>query len=177
MPLGSQTFNTEVEERTHGETIPSAYLAQRIVTDFGENRQRSRRPRQVSTCFNVITTLHLVAEVGEALCTNKLVRKLSFTGSTRIGKLLTRQCSENLTKPSLELGGNRPFIVFDDTDVDKAKVRNGGQTCVTANRILVQAGIHDKFVSVLIEKVNALKVGPGTEEGVDIGALTHERAV
>lgn len=135
-------------------------------------------------CINVVTTLNTVAEVGEALCKSPLVRKLSFTGSTRIGKLLAEQCSGTLKKLSLELGGNSPFIVFDDAKVETAveacilaKFRNSGQTCVTANRIFVQDGIHDRFVEALTEKIKTLKVGPGTEEGVFVGPLTHERAV
>ncbi|KAK5446619.1 hypothetical protein LTS15_009551 [Exophiala xenobiotica] len=134
--------------------------------------------------FNVITTLNLVNEVGEALCRNKLVRKLSFTGSTRVGKILAKQCSDSLKKLSLELGGNSPLIVFDDARLETAveacilaKFRNSGQTCVTANRIFVQKGIYDKFADALTEKIKTLKVGPGTEEGVFVGPLTHERAV
>ncbi|KIW31059.1 uncharacterized protein PV07_02742 [Cladophialophora immunda] len=134
--------------------------------------------------INVITTLNLVNEVGEALCKSTLVRKLSFTGSTRVGKLLARQCSDSLKKLSLELGGNSPFIVFDDAKLDTAieacilaKFRNSGQTCVTANRIFVQKGIYDKFAEALTVKIKSLKVGPGTEEGVFVGPLTHERAV
>ncbi|KAL4903234.1 hypothetical protein BDW74DRAFT_53515 [Aspergillus multicolor] len=112
--------------------------------------------------INVITTFNNVAEVGEALCKSKLVRKLSFTGSTRVGKLLASQCSQNLTKLSLELGGNSPFIVFDDAKIDTAveacilaKFRNSGQTCVTANRIFVQEGIYDKFAAALVDKIKA----------------------
>lgn len=134
--------------------------------------------------INVILTLDKVAEVGEALCKSKAVRKLSFTGSTRVGKLLARQCADNLTKLSLELGGNSPFIVFDDAKIETAveacimaKFRNSGQTCVTANRIFVADGIYDKFAKALTEKVKSLKVGNGTEDGVFVGPLTHERAV
>lgn len=134
--------------------------------------------------INVITTLNLVAEVGEALCKNKLVRKLSFTGSTRVGKLLASQCSGTLKKLSLELGGNSPFIVFDDAKLETAveacimaKFRNSGQTCVTANRVFVQKGIYDKFAEALTARIKSLKVGPGTEDGVFVGPLTHERAV
>jgi succinate-semialdehyde dehydrogenase/glutarate-semialdehyde dehydrogenase len=133
---------------------------------------------------NVITTLDKVAEVGEALCKSKAVRKLSFTGSTRVGKLLAKQCANNLTKLSLELGGNSPFIVFDDAKIETAveacilaKFRNSGQTCVTANRILVQDGIYDTFAEALTEKVKTLKVGNGIDEGVFVGPLTHDRAV
>ncbi|KAH7000942.1 succinate-semialdehyde dehydrogenase [Ilyonectria destructans] len=134
--------------------------------------------------INVITTLKGVAEVGEALCNSKLVRKLSFTGSTRVGKLLVQQSTSNLKKLSLELGGNSPFIVFDDAKLDTAveacilaKFRNSGQTCVTANRIFVQDGIYDKFATALVERVKTLKVGKGTDNDVFIGPLTHERAV
>ncbi|EXJ66363.1 succinate-semialdehyde dehydrogenase (NADP+) [Cladophialophora psammophila CBS 110553] len=123
--------------------------------------------------INVITTLNLVNEVGEALCKSSLVRKLSFTGSTRVGKLLARQCSDSLKKLSLELGGNSPFIVFDDAKLETAveacilaKFRNSGQTCVTANRIFVQKGIYAQFAEALAVKIKSLKVGPGTEDGV-----------
>ncbi|KAL3432007.1 Aldehyde/histidinol dehydrogenase [Aspergillus tetrazonus] len=126
-----------------------------------------------SGTINVITTLNSVAEVGTALCNSKLVRKLSFTGSTRIGKLLASQCSQNLTKLSLELGGNSPFIVFDDAKVETAVEAYLCQ----ANRIFVQENIYDRFSAALVEKVKALKVGNGVEEGVFIGPLTHERAV
>lgn len=134
--------------------------------------------------INVVTTLSKVAEVGEALCRSKQVRKLSFTGSTRVGQLLARQCSANLTKLSLELGGNSPFIVFDDAKIETAvdacilaKFRNSGQTCVTANRIFVQKGIYQEFMNALIAKIKTLKVGRGTDSDVFIGPLTHERAV
>lgn len=134
--------------------------------------------------INVITSLETVAEVGEELCRNPKVRKLSFTGSTRVGKLLMAQCASTLKKLSLELGGNSPFIVFDDAKMETAieacilaKFRNSGQTCVTANRIFVQSGIYEEFSEKLIERVKTLKVGPGTEEGVFVGPLTHERAV
>jgi succinate-semialdehyde dehydrogenase/glutarate-semialdehyde dehydrogenase len=135
-------------------------------------------------CVNVITTLNGVAEVGEALCKSKLVKKLSFTGSTRVGKLLATQCAQSLKKLSLELGGNSPFIVFDDAKLSTAveacimgKFRNSGQTCVTANRIMVQQGIYHEFADALAKRIKELKVGDGLEEGVFIGPLTHERAV
>lgn len=134
--------------------------------------------------INVVTTLNKVGEVGEAFCSSKLVRKLSFTGSTRVGKLLAKQCSNNLTKLSLELGGNSPFIVFDDAKIETAvdacilaKFRNSGQTCVTANRIFVQKGIYQEFMAALIAKIKTLKVGNGMDSDVFIGPLTHERAV
>jgi len=134
--------------------------------------------------INVVTTLDLVAEVGQELCTNKLVKKLNFTGSTRVGELLAQQCAGTLKKPSLELGGNTPFIVFDDAKIETAveacilaKLRNSRQTCVTTNRIIVQKGIYDKFAIALTQRIKELKVGKGTDEEVFIGPLTHERAV
>lgn len=122
--------------------------------------------------------------IGGALTASPIVRKLSFTGSTRIGALLAEQCAPTLKRMSLELGGNAPFIVFDDADVDAAvegamlsKFRNGGQTCVCANRMLVQSGIHDAFVERLTARVDALKVGAGTEPGMDIGPMINAAAV
>ena len=124
------------------------------------------------------------AEIGATLTASPVVRKLSFTGSTRVGALLAEQCAPTLKKMSLELGGNAPFIVFDDADLDAAvegamasKFRNGGQTCVCANRILVQSGIHDAFVAKLAEKVDALKVAAGTEEGAMIGPMINAAAI
>ncbi|HVK42225.1 MAG TPA: NAD-dependent succinate-semialdehyde dehydrogenase [Phenylobacterium sp.] len=122
--------------------------------------------------------------IGEELTSNPLVRKLSFTGSTRVGALLMRQCAGEIKKLSLELGGNAPFIVFDDADLSLAiegvmasKFRNAGQTCVCANRILVQSGIHDRFVAALADAVGTLKVGDGLGEGVTIGPLINAAAV
>ncbi|MCT4372679.1 NAD-dependent succinate-semialdehyde dehydrogenase [Yangia mangrovi] len=123
-------------------------------------------------------------EIGATLTASPVVRKLSFTGSTRVGALLAEQCAPTLKKMSLELGGNAPFIVFDDADLAAAvegamasKFRNGGQTCVCANRILVQSGIHDRFVAALAAKVDALKVGAGTEEGAHIGPMINAAAI
>ncbi len=122
--------------------------------------------------------------IGGELTSNPLVRKITFTGSTAIGKLLVEQSAKTLKKVSMELGGNAPFIVFDDADVDRAvegaiiaKFRNSGQTCVCTNRFLVQAGIHDLFVQKLSVAVNALKVGNGLEAGVEQGPLIDMRAV
>jgi succinate-semialdehyde dehydrogenase/glutarate-semialdehyde dehydrogenase len=124
------------------------------------------------------------AGIGKALCDDARVRKLSFTGSTPVGKTLYAQCAGTMKKLSLELGGNAPFIVFDDADLEAAvdgaiasKYRNTGQTCVCANRLLVQSGIHDAFVARLTEKVGAMKVGPGTGEGVVIGPLINDKAI
>ncbi|MFW0755111.1 NAD-dependent succinate-semialdehyde dehydrogenase [Pseudomonas sp. H11T01] len=132
--------------------------------------------------FNVITG-DAVA-IGAELTSSPEVRKLSFTGSTAIGKLLMAQCASTLKKVSLELGGNAPFIVFDDADLERAvegaliaKFRNAGQTCVCVNRFLVQDGIHDAFIARLAERVRELKVGDGFEDGVSQGPLINERAV
>jgi len=124
------------------------------------------------------------AEVGGELTSNPAVRLLSFTGSTKVGKLLMSQCAETVKHVHLELGGNAPFIVFDDADIDAAvqgamasKFRNAGQTCVCANRILVQSAVHDEFVEKLIAATNALSVGPGFEPGVEQGPLIDGNAV
>src|SRR5256885_16836559 len=116
--------------------------------------------------------------IGAELTSNPIVRKLGFTGSTEIGKLLMEQCARQVKKVSLELGGNAPFIVFDDADLDEAvagavlcKYRNSGQTCISANRMLVQDSVHDEFVRRLTEPVHALKVGSGTDPGVNNGPL------
>ncbi|KAL6716612.1 succinate semialdehyde dehydrogenase NADP+ linked [Lecanora helva] len=133
---------------------------------------------------NVISALQNTAEVGNALTTSPTVRKVSFTGSTGVGKLLMKQSADTLKKLSFELGGNAPFIVFDDADVETAvngaiacKFRSSGQTCVCANRIYVQQGIYDKFASSFAEKVKGFKVGGGYDEGVTHGPLIHDRAV
>lgn len=122
--------------------------------------------------------------VGAELTGNALVRKISFTGSTETGKLLFRQSADTVKKLSLELGGNAPFIVFDDADLDEAvngaiasKYRNAGQTCVCANRLYVQAGIHDAFIERLAAAVRTLKVGDGATPGTEIGPLIEEAAV
>lgn len=132
--------------------------------------------------FNVVTGDPVA--IGGELTANPTVRKLSFTGSTAVGRLLMRQCADTLKKLCLELGGNAPFIVFDDADLDAAvegamqsKYRNAGQTCVCANRILVQDGIYDAFSRRLAAKVAELKVGPGVGEGVAQGPLINQGAV
>jgi succinate-semialdehyde dehydrogenase/glutarate-semialdehyde dehydrogenase len=121
------------------------------------------------------------AAIGSELTSNPIVRCVSFTGSTAVGKLLMEQCAKTVKRVCLELGGNAPFLVFDDADLDAAvegavlsKFRNSGQTCVCANRFLVQDGIHDRFVAALAARVRAMKVGPGTEAGVAIGPLINE---
>lgn len=129
--------------------------------------------------LNIVTTLHS-SEAGKEFCENSKIRKLSFTGSTTVGKILLKQSAENITKVSLELGGNSPFIVFDDADINAAvkglmasKFRNAGQTCVCANRVLVQEKIYDEFISKLAIAVDALVVGNGLDPGVSIGPLIN----
>ncbi len=133
--------------------------------------------------LNVVTGLDAPAIVGE-LTANPVVRKLSFTGSTAIGKKLMAQCASTVKKLSLELGGNAPFIVFDDADIDAAvagavasKYRNTGQTCVCSNRFLVQDGVYDLFAEKFAQAVARLKVAPATEEGAQQGPLINQRAV
>jgi succinate-semialdehyde dehydrogenase / glutarate-semialdehyde dehydrogenase len=133
--------------------------------------------------LNIVTTTDAPA-VGKVFCADGRVRKLSFTGSTEVGKILYRQCADTVKKLTLELGGNAPLLVFDDADLDQAiagamasKYRNAGQTCVCANRILVQAGIYDRFAAGLVEAVKKLSVGPGTEAGVSIGPLISSEAI
>lgn len=122
--------------------------------------------------------------IGKALTDSTIVRKLSFTGSTEVGKLLMRQSADTVKKISLELGGNAPFIVFDDADLDAAvegaissKYRNAGQTCVCANRILVQSGVYEAFLEKFIPAVQKQKVGAGTEQGISIGPLINTEAL
>lgn len=124
------------------------------------------------------------AGVGELFCSHPLIRKISFTGSTPVGKRLLAQAAGTVKRVSMELGGNAPFIVFDDADLDAAidglmvsKFRNAGQTCVCANRVLVQDRVHDAFVAKLVARVEALKIGDGAEPGVQIGPLIDERAL
>lgn len=133
---------------------------------------------------NVITALKNTPEVGETITSSDTVRKVSFTGSTNVGKLLMKQSSSTLKKLSFELGGNAPFIVFDDADLEAAvagaiasKFRSSGQTCVCANRIYVQKGIYDSFASKFAEKVKNFKVGNGFSEGITHGPVIHERAI
>ena len=124
------------------------------------------------------------SEIGGELSSNPIVKKLSFTGSTEIGKLLMAQCATTVKKTSMELGGNAPFIIFDDADLDEAvkgaiisKYRNAGQTCVCANRIMAQETIYDAFVEKLAKAVSALKVGNGAEDGTIIGPLIDDKAL
>ena len=146
---------------------------------LAELAQRAGVPKGV---INIVSGS--APEIGAELTSNATVRKISFTGSTEIGSLLMKQSAASIKKLSLELGGNAPFLVFDDADLDAAvdgamasKYRNAGQTCVCANRILVQDSVYDVFAKKLSEKVAALTVGRGTDEGVTIGPLIDEKAV
>jgi len=133
--------------------------------------------------FSVVTSIK-AAEIGKEFCENPVVRKLTFTGSTQVGRILLRQAADQVMKCSMELGGNAPFIVFDDADLDAAvegamasKFRNNGQTCVCANRIYVQSGVYDAFAKKLAHAVEALKVGDGLTDGVNTGPLISKNAV
>ncbi|MCL4069160.1 NAD-dependent succinate-semialdehyde dehydrogenase [Pseudomonas sp. GX19020] len=133
--------------------------------------------------FSVITSKRS-SDIGKEFCENPVVRKLTFTGSTEVGRILLRQAADQVMKCSMELGGNAPFIVFDDADLDRAvegamlsKFRNNGQTCVCANRIYVQAGVYDAFAEKLAEAVAKTKVGDGLSEPVQFGPLVNEAAV
>ncbi|KAK3686413.1 hypothetical protein LTR37_019844 [Vermiconidia calcicola] len=135
--------------------------------------------------FSVLpTSMENTPALSEALCRHPLVKKVTFTGSTRVGKLVAKHCSDGLKKVTLELGGNCPFIVFDDANLDQAatqlmalKYRHAGQACITANRVYVQKGVYDKFAQVLTEKAKALKVGHGATEGVTMGPVTTPRSL
>jgi succinate-semialdehyde dehydrogenase / glutarate-semialdehyde dehydrogenase len=141
--------------------------------------ERAGVPRGVLSCVT-----GNAAMIGDEFCRNPIVRKLSFTGSTEIGKLLLEKCAGTVKKTSMELGGNAPFIVFDDADLDAAvngaivsKFRNAGQTCVCVNRFLVQDGVHDTFVDKLAKAIAQLKVGNGLEDDTKIGPLIDDKAV
>jgi succinate-semialdehyde dehydrogenase/glutarate-semialdehyde dehydrogenase len=135
--------------------------------------------------LNVVTAdAERSIEVGQALCASDTVRHLSFTGSTEVGRILMAQCAPTIKKLSLELGGNAPFIVFDDADIDSAvdgamisKYRNAGQTCVCANRLFVQDGVYDTFVEKLAAKAKGIKVGNGFEAGINQGPLIDGQAM
>ena len=133
--------------------------------------------------FSVITSIRS-SDIGKEFCENHLVRKLTFTGSTEVGRILLRQAADQVMKCSMELGGNAPFIVFDDADLDAAvagamisKFRNNGQTCVCANRIYVQAGVYDAFAAKLKEAVAKARVGDGLKDDVQFGPLINQKAV
>ena len=146
---------------------------------LAELAERAGLPRGV---LSVVTGS--ASEIGGEMTSNPIVRKVTFTGSTEIGKVLMRQCADTVKKTSMELGGNAPFIVFDDADLDAAadgamasKYRNAGQTCVCTNRILVQDSVYDAFAEKLAARVGKLKVGNGMEPGVTIGPLIDAAAV
>lgn len=131
--------------------------------------------------INIVTGK--TSDIGTELTANPIVRKLTFTGSTEVGKFLMQECSKTVKRTSMELGGNAPFIVFDDADIDAAidgamisKYRNAGQTCVCANRLLIQDGIYDEFAKRLVERVEALNVGDGMTDGVTLGPLITDKA-
>jgi succinate-semialdehyde dehydrogenase / glutarate-semialdehyde dehydrogenase len=147
---------------------------------LAELAQRAGVPKGV---FNIVTT-HNPVQVGKVLTESALVRMVTFTGSTEVGKILMRQAASTVKRVGMELGGNAPLIVFDDADVDRAvagalasKFRNAGQTCVCANRILVQDGVYDAFAQKLTEAVKKLKVGSGTDSGVTVGPLINKAAI
>ncbi|KAH8428615.1 NAD-dependent succinate-semialdehyde dehydrogenase [Aspergillus melleus] len=161
--------------KTPGET---PYTANALA----ELANRAGIPKGV---FNIVTAMKNTPEVGETITTHPEVRKVSFTGSTNVGKLLMKQSASTIKKVSWELGGNAPFIVFDDVeDLDTAvagaiasKFRSSGQTCVCANRIYVQRGVYDEFVKRFVEKVKTFKLGAGFGEGVTHGPVIHGRAI
>jgi succinate-semialdehyde dehydrogenase/glutarate-semialdehyde dehydrogenase len=145
---------------------------------FTELAERAGIPKGV---INVV--VGKTSEIGDELCDNAKVRKLTFTGSTEVGKQLIERCAGTVKRTSMELGGNAPFIVFDDADLDAAiagciasKYRNAGQTCVCANRLLVQDSIYDEFTAKLTEAVKQFKLGDGTEDGINMGPLIDQKA-
>ncbi|WP_440997561.1 NAD-dependent succinate-semialdehyde dehydrogenase [Arhodomonas sp. SL1] len=155
------------------ETPLTALMAAQLATEAGVP----------DGLINVVTTLDAPG-VGELFCRHEKVRKISFTGSTRVGKLLLERSAPGLKKVSLELGGNAPFIIFEDADLERAiegvvaaKYRNSGQTCVCANRIFVHEAVHDAFVEGLSQRIVELRLGNGADETVTQGPLINERAV
>jgi len=181
--------------------FPSAMLARKVAAALGAGCTMVVKPAEL-TPFSALALAELAeragvpagvvnvvtardpAPVGQELTRNPIVRKITFTGSTEVGKILLRQAAENVQKCSMELGGNAPLIVFEDADLDRAvkgaiatKYRNCGQTCVSANRFLVQKSIADAFSQRLAEAARALKVGPGSEEGVSVGPMIEEAAI
>ena len=160
--------------------IKPAELTPLTALAAAELAQRAGLPAGV---INVVTGMDAPA-IGQVLCESEVVRHLSFTGSTEVGRILAAQCAPTVKKLALELGGNAPFIVFDDADLDSAvegalasKYRNAGQTCVCANRLYVQDGVYDAFVKKLAAKVKGMKVGNGFDEGVNVGPLIEPAAL
>ena len=181
--------------------FPSAMLARKVAAALGAGCTMVAKPAELTPfsalalaelaeragvpagVINVVTA-HDPAPVGLELTRNPVVRKLTFTGSTEVGRILLRQAAENVQKCSMELGGNAPLVVFEDADIDRAvagaiatKYRNCGQTCISANRFLVQSGVADEFAQKLAAAASALKVGEGDQEGVNVGPLIEEAAV
>lgn len=180
--------------------FPSAMIARKVAPALAAGCAMIVKP-DTQTPFSALALMELArqagvpegvlqvvtgdaATVGSVLTSDTRVHKLSFTGSTAVGKLLMSQCADTVKKLSLELGGNAPFIIFDDADLDKAidglmvsKYRNAGQTCVCANRIYVQKGIKDEFLKRFAKKLNSLTVGNGLDEGVTIGPLINDKAL
>ena len=160
--------------------IKPAELTPLTALAAAELAQRAGLPAGV---INVVTGMDAPA-IGKVLCESDVVRHLSFTGSTEVGRILMAQCAPTVKKLSLELGGNAPFIVFDDADLDSAiegalasKYRNAGQTCVCANRLYVQDGVYDAFVKKLAARVKGMKVGNGFDDGVSVGPLIEPAAL
>jgi succinate-semialdehyde dehydrogenase/glutarate-semialdehyde dehydrogenase len=156
------------------EATPLSALALAVLA------QRAGLPKGV---FSIVVGVD-AKEIGKELTDNTIVRKLSFTGSTKVGKLLIKQCADTVKKTSMELGGNAPFIVFEDADIDQAvqgaissKFRNAGQTCVCANRFLIQSSIYQEFTEKFVEETKKLIVGNGVDENVSIGPLINTAAV
>ena len=150
------------------------------ATVMGVLAERAGIPEGV---FNIVTSSRS-SEIGKEFCENPVVRKITFTGSTEVGRILLRQAADQVMKCSMELGGNAPFIVFDDADLDAAvegailcKFRNNGQTCVCANRIYVQSGVYDAFARKLADAVSKMKIGDGLQEGVALGPLINADAI
>jgi succinate-semialdehyde dehydrogenase/glutarate-semialdehyde dehydrogenase len=181
--------------------FPSAMLARKVAAALGAGCTVVAKPAELTPfsalalaelaeragvpagVVNVVTALD-PAPVGREFTSNPIVRKLTFTGSTEVGRILLRQAADNVQKCSMELGGNAPLIVFEDADLDRAvkgavatKYRNCGQTCISANRFLVQAGVADAFSQKLAEAARALKVGVGFDEGVSVGPMIEEAAI
>ncbi|MXV38057.1 succinate-semialdehyde dehydrogenase [Flavobacteriaceae bacterium Ap0902] len=181
--------------------FPLAMITRKIAPALSIGCTIVSRP-SISTPLTALTLVHLAEKagfpkgvfnmvigddssaMGKELCENPKVAKISFTGSTRVGKILMEQCSQDLKRLSLELGGNAPLIVFEDANIDDAvegamagKFRFSGQTCVCVNRILVHENVHNEFVEKFVKAAQNLKIGPGLEEGVNFGALINTKAV
>lgn len=180
--------------------FPSAMITRKVAPALAAGCTMIVRPA-TETPFSALALAHLAkqagipdgvlsvvtgksGEIGKVLTQDERIKKLSFTGSTEVGRLLMAQCASTVKKLSLELGGNAPFIVFDDADIDKAvegaiasKYRNAGQTCVCANRIYVQRGIKDEFISKFKAQVESLTVGNGLTDGTDVGCLINQNAL